>query len=367
MNTKLLIFAVLSLSILISCSDENEEYTSIESQKIALGKEIFNDTNLSNPIGQSCASCHSPEKGFSDPLNRAVSEGAVTTLFGNRNTPSLSYNIFSPSRYYNTVDETFIGGLFLDGRSPNLQEQFVHPMLNPLEMNNESSSKVVAKIKAATYYSQIKNLYGNSPFESDILSYVADALMQFQTSDEVNPFTSKYDYYLQGRATLSLEEKKGLVLFEGKALCSQCHVTDPDPIQRKVLFTDYSYDNIGVPKNKTNPFYNQSSTLNPVGKNFIDLGIGAVVNQPENNGKFKVPTLRNIDISAPYFHNGSFTTLKDVVHFYNKRDVNPAEFDKPEVSQNINKDELGDLKLTEEEEENLVHFLKTLTDGYHRK
>lgn len=366
MHSKLFLLAVLSITLFSSCSHETEEYTSIDNQKIILGEEIFNDTNLSNPIGQSCASCHSLEKGFSDPLNRAISEGAVATIFGNRNAPSLSYNVFSPSRYYNTEDETFIGGLFLDGRSPSLQEQFIHPLLNPLEMNNESSSKVVEKIKNASYYSKIKNLYGNSPFESDILSYVADALMQFQTSDKVNPFTSKYDYYIQGRATLTLEEKKGLALFEGKALCSQCHVTDPDPIQQKILFTDFSYDNIGVPKNESNPFYNQSATANPDGANFIDLGIGKIVNKPEDNGKFRVPTLRNIAISAPYFHNGSFKNLEDVVHFYNVRDLNTGEFSAPEVLQNVNKDELGNLKLSYEEEQNLIAFLKTLTDGYHR-
>jgi cytochrome c peroxidase len=364
MSPKLFLISLLSISFFASCTNETKEYTTADDAKINLGEEIFNDTNLSNPIGQSCASCHSPEKGFSDPQNRAISEGAVKSIFGNRNAPSLAYNVFSPSRYYNSVDETFVGGLFLDGRSPNLQEQFIHPMLNPLEMNNNSTSQIATKIKQASYYSKIVNLYGNSIFESDILLYVADALSQFQTSEKVNPFTSKYDYYLQGRATLSLEEKKGLALFQGKALCSQCHVTEPDPIQRKVLFTDFTYDNIGVPKNKTNPFYTQ--TANNMGANYIDLGIGAIVSQSSNNGKFRVPTLRNIAVTAPYFHNGSLNSLEKVVHFYNTRDLNTGGFDAPEVSENVNKDELGNLKLSDEEEQNLVAFLKTLTDDYHR-
>lgn len=364
MNPKLYILTISLIITLSSCSNEKDDYTTINDKKIALGEEIFNDKNLSNPLGQSCASCHSPEKAFSDPENRAISEGAVATIFGNRNAPSLSYNVFSPERNYNTADETFIGGLFLDGRSPNLQEQFIHPMLNPLEMNNNSKTAVVEKIKQASYYSKMVELYTNSPFENDILTYVADALMNFQTSSQVNPFTSKFDYFLQGRASFTLEEKKGFALFKGKALCSQCHVTDPDPIQRKVLFTDFSYDNLGVPKNLNNPFYTQST--NSAGANYIDLGIGEIVSKTEHIGKFRVPTLRNIFITGPYFHNGSIKTLEEVVHFYNVRDSKTGEFGPPEVSQNVNTDELGNLGLTKEEEQNLVAFLKTLTDDYHK-
>ena len=293
-----------------------------------------------------------------------MSEGAVVGMFGSRNAPVISYNAFSPSRYYNNEDQTFVGGLFLDGRSPNLQEQFIHPLLNPVEMNNSSSEQVVMKIKQASYYLKLARIYGNSVFENDILSYVADALMNFQTSDEVNPFTSKYDYFLQGRASLSLEEKKGLVLFQGKALCAQCHVTETDINTKKVLFTDFTYDNIGVPRNNNNPFYTQPS--NTAGVNYIDLGIGEVVAQNAHNGKFRVPTLRNIAVSGPYFHNGSIQTLGDVVRFYNKRDLNTGQFAPAEFAQNVNTDELGNLGLSQEDEDNLVAFLKTLTDGYHK-
>ena len=363
MNLKYILLALFSSIVLTSCTDE-KEYSTISDDKIALGKLIFNDTNLSNPIGQSCASCHSPETGFSDPIHRIISEGAVSNTFGNRNAPSLAYNVFAPSRYYNTIDETFVGGLFLDGRSPNLEEQMIHPLLNTVEMNNASIEQLVAKIKAADYYPKIVALYSNSFFDDDILSYVADALKHFETSDEVNSFTSKYDYYLQGRATLTSEEKKGLVLFEGKAKCALCHISVPDPDQKKVLFTDFTYDNLGIPKNPSNPFYLQPT--NSLGFNYIDLGIGAIVAQSKHNGKFKVPSLRNVAVSAPYFHNGSIPTLEKAVRFYNRRDLNTGEFASAEVSQNMNMEELGNLGLTDEEEQNLVAFLKTLTDGYHK-
>jgi cytochrome c peroxidase len=354
---------VLFSTICWSFSSKEDDYQVIETEKIALGKEIFNDKNLSNPIGQACASCHSSENGFSDPLHSAISQGAVVNAFGNRNAPSLSYNVFSPSRYFSTEDNTFIGGLFLDGRSPNLQEQFIHPLLNPVEMDNNSISDVVTKIKQASYYPKMAHLYSNSVFESDILSYVADALSKFERSNEVNPFTSKYDYYLQGRATLTLSEKRGLALFQGKANCANCHVIDPDENIRKILFTDFSYDNLGVPKNVSNPFYNQPS--NSAGSNYTDLGIGAIISQPTHYGKFRVP-LRNIAVSAPYFHNGSLSTLEKVVRFYNRRDLNTGEFGPPETIQNMNITELGNLQLTDEEEAHIVAFLKTLTDGYHR-
>lgn len=363
MRLRLILFPLLTIVFLSSCADE-EKYLAVEDGKISLGKSIFFDSNLSNPIGQACVSCHSPETGFSDPLHRAVSQGAISNIFGNRNAPSLAYNVFAPNRYYNTTDETFVGGLFLDGRSPSLQEQMIHPMLNPAEMNNSSVSQVINKIKNASYYPQIVALYGNSTFDEDILTYVADALMKYETSSEVNSFTSKYDYYLAGRATLTLEEKKGLVLFEGKAKCALCHVTEPDPIQKKVLFTDFTYDNIGIPRNPNNPYYSQSS--NPAGTSYADLGIGEIVSQPAHNGKFKVPSLRNVAISAPYFHNGSIETLEKAVRFYNKRDLQTGEFLPAEVSQNVNTEELGNLNLSDEEEQNLVAFLKTLTNGYHK-
>jgi len=362
---KIPLYAVLLL-IIISCTDDKTSYLSIPSDKIALGKSIFFDTNLSNPKGQSCASCHSPEKAFSDPRNNSITSGANGTSFGSRNVPSLSYNIFSPKRYYNSINETFIGGLFLDGRSESLQEQFIHPILNPLEMNNSNENEVATKIRNANYYSTLTNIYGVPNSNEKLLSYVSDALSKFQKSSEVNSFTSKFDYVSKGLMQYTEDEKKGLTIFKEKGKCAQCHIIDSEENTGKILFTDFSYDNIGVPRNATNPFYSQPSTVNPSGTNFVDLGIGAIVNSPLHNGKFRVPTLRNIAITGPYFHNGSFKTLKEVIHFYNVRDLKTGEFTEPEINQNVNKEELGDLKLTPNEEFQLEKFLETLTDHYRK-
>lgn len=359
-------FGLLLVLIISSCNDDRSEYVVIPGEKAAVGKALFFDTNLSNPIGQACASCHSPEKAFSDPNSNAISQGVLANAFGNRNAPSLSYNVFAPSRFYNEADETFIGGLFLDGRSNSLQEQFIHPLLNPVEMNNSDIAAVAFKIKNASYYNQLVTVYGTTSSDIELMSFVADALAKYQKSSEVNSFTSKFDYASKGLATYSEDEKKGLDLFKGKGKCAQCHIMDGDETTGKILFTDFSYDNIGVPKNTSNPFYSQPNSINPLGNAYIDLGIGAVVNQPQHNGKFKVPTLRNIALTGPYFHNGSFTTLKQVIHFYNVRDLNTGEFSPAEFNQNVNTTELGNLQLTDLEELQLEKFLLTLTDHYRK-
>jgi len=205
---------------------------------------------------------------------------------------------------------------------------------------------------------------------------IARSIAAYERSVEVNPFSSKYDRYLEGQAELTDEEASGLELFEGKAMCSACHISEPGPSGEPPLFTDFTYDNIGVPKNPDNPFYEMPKKWNPDGKNWIDPGLGGFLKSAGYDtlvyeaewGKHKVPTLRNVD-KRPYpgfvkafGHNGFFKSLEEIVHFYNTRDVEtwPA----PEVSENVNTDELGNLGLTADEEAAIVAFMKTLTDGY---
>jgi len=149
---------------------------------------------------------------------------------------------------------------------------------------------------------------------------------------------------------------------ENKGLCAECHPSGPGPNQEPPLFTDFTYDNLGVPKNPENPYYYLPKSLNPDGEQFVDLGLGSIVEKLEENGKFRVPTLRNVAVTAPYMHNGVFKTLRQVVVFYNTRDVGP--WPAPEVPQNVNREELGDLGLAEQEVDAIVAFLRTLTDGY---
>lgn len=191
-----------------------------------------------------------------------------------------------------------------------------------------------------------------------------DMTAAYERTHELNPFSSKYDLFLQGKVKLTDQEQRGLALFEDekKGRCVECHPNRPGPNREPPLFTDFTYDNLGVPKNAESPFYYLPRSLNPDGTKFVDLGLGGVVKKPEESGKFRVPTLRNVAVTAPYMHNGIFKRLRQVVAFYNTRDVGP--WPAPEVPQNVNREELGNLGLTEQEVDDIVVFLHTLTDGY---
>ena len=330
-------------------------------RKEALGRRIFFDTRLSEPHGISCASCHSPNTAFSDPAHAVISRGSKEGALGNRNAPSISYAMFSPALHYNVADSTHVGGLFWDGRANTLHEQARMPLFDPKEMNNERVVDLVAKLKQAGYHDELTALYGAADDDERVLQQLLDALEAFQRSAEVNPFSSKFDAYLRGEVMLDPLEAEGMALFKdtARAQCANCHTIDPDPVHGRVLFTDHTYDNIGVPR--------LADALLPIGTDkgsgLADIGLEATTGNPGTKGQFRVPTLRNVGITAPYFHNGSVASLEEVVHFYNARDVDPG-IAAPEVPLNVNDEELGDLQLTAAEEHAIVAFLRTLTDGY---
>ena len=192
----------------------------------------------------------------------------------------------------------------------------------------------------------------------------------------IDVMRSKFDAYLRGQTTLTAQEAQGLALFNDKAECYDCHTADPTPLSPNgPLFTDFSYENIGVPKNPLNPVY----WTNP---GFIDRGLGGFLSSPQNtnqtwrafatvnNGKFKTPTLRNVAKMKRFMHNGVFTSLEQVVHFYNTRDVpgatwNGQPWPAPEYPINVTGHaRMGNLGLTPAEEAAVVAFMKTLSDGW---
>jgi cytochrome c peroxidase len=313
-----------------------------------------------------------------------VYPGAVPTRFGNRKPPSAAYGGESPVMYYNSHKQIFIGGMFWDGRATGwelgdpLAEQARGPFLNPLEQNNASKQVVIDKIHQSTYANLFEKVYGRNIWNNinNAFNKVADAISAYEKSDEVNPFTSKYDYYLKEKVQLSREEKKGLKLFNGKGNCNKCHLSKPGNKKEPPLFTDFTYDNLGIPKNPNNPFYTQPPDINPDGLNWIDHGLGGFLQTTThysqyaaaNYGRQKVPTLRNVDLRPSptfvkaYGHNGFFKSLKSIVHFYNTRDV--ESWPPPEYAATVNTTELGNLGLTSNEEDAIVAFLKTLSDGY---
>lgn len=349
----------------------------------ALGRLLFFDAGLSEPAGQSCASCHAPARAFTDPdTSRPTSKGVDPRRFGNRNSPTAMYMAFSPAFHFDEKEGHYVGGQFWDGRAATLEEQAKAPFLDPLEMANPDKRAVVQKVRRAAYAGLFEQVYGKGALDDvdRAFEHIAAALAAYERGPELRPFNSKYDAWLAGKAKLSKQELRGLKLYEDekKGNCAACHPSRRGPKGEPPLFTDFTYDNLGVPRHPDNPFYGQDKAHNPDGARFVDRGLGAAVKQPAEDGKFKVPTLRNIARTAPYMHNGYFTTLRGVVAFYNDRDARkrcPNDLPEAEalkrrcwpaaeVAANVNTEELGRLGLTGREVDDIVAFLRTLDDGY---
>lgn len=380
---------VLSVGLGVAASAE-------PTAKEALGKAIFFDQNLSLNGNQSCAACHAPAVGWTGPdatinAGGAVYEGSIPEAFGDRKPPSSAYATQSPILH---VDKKglFTGGNFWDGRATGetlgspAAEQAKGPFLNPMEQALPDAATLVDKVCASEAYGTLfKEVWGAEACSGNVeLDYnnIGLSIAAYEASPEVNAFTSKYDYSLLGKSRLSQEERRGFALFQGKGKCAKCHTSDG----RAPLFTDFTYDNLGIPKNPENP----ATISNP---SFADPGLGGfLATRPDyasyvdaNMGKHKVPTLRNVDLrpnpgfTKAYGHNGYFKSLAGIVHFYNTRDVKPVCennlttmddamnmgcWPAPEVADNVNTGELGNLGLNPSEEAALVAFLKTLSDGY---
>jgi cytochrome c peroxidase len=273
--------------------------------------------------------------------------------------------------------------MFWDGRATGdtlgdpLAEQALGPFLNPAEMNNASAADVVAKVESSAYSALFAEVYADAtPTVGEAYEAIGRAIAAFERSAQVSSFTSKYDAYLAGTARLTGQEMRGLQLFNGKAQCSLCHLSGPGLAGEPPLFTDFTYDNLGIPRNALNPFYLMPYNLD--GEAWVDPGLGgflqaagypADVYAPEM-GKHKVPTLRNVALAPSkhfvkaFGHNAYFKDLRSIVHFYNTRDVPGAGWPDPEYAATINTTELGDLGLNRGEELALVAFMETLSDGY---
>jgi cytochrome c peroxidase len=357
-----------------------------------LGEFLFFDEKLSTPPGMSCATCHAPSWGFTSPdpeINEAgaVYHGVIEVRFGNRKLPTVAYVGDSPPLYYDEEEEVWIGGTFWDGRATGwilgdpLAEQALGPFLNPLEQNMPSARQVIRRVAKSSYAKLFELVWGDGSLDdkkdlAGTYERIGRSLAAFQRSETVNPFSSKYDLYLRGQADLTPLEQWGLEVFEGKGNCSACHTSRSDDM--KPLFTDFSYDNLGLPKNLLNPFYSAPRSVNRDRDGWVDPGLGGFLASAgfpqevwqQELGKHKVPTLRNVDMRPhpqlvkAYGHNGVFKSLEAIVHFYNTRDVAEKGWPAPEIPQNVNTIELGNLGLTPDEEQAIVAFLKTLTDGY---
>jgi cytochrome c peroxidase len=279
------------------------------------------------------------------------------------------------------------GGFFWDGRADSLAQQAAGPLLNAREMANPDKASVVAKIARTSWANEFKTVFGENILKDVDLAFdkLTLALAQYQIEDAaLNAYSSKYDAWLRGATTLTAQEARGLALFNdpGKGNCASCHTSSRASDGSHPLFTDFTYDNLGLPRNMQIP-----ANADPA---YFDLGLCAraeLSSRSELCGAFKVPSLRNVALRQTYFHNGYFKTLKEALTFYVQRDTQPQKWyplnpdgtvnkfnDLPPTLQgNVNTSEapydrrLGDLPaLSDAEVDDVITFLRTLTDGWLR-
>jgi cytochrome c peroxidase len=387
-----------------------------------LGRRLFDDPALSSSGRLACATCHGPKHDYG-PANDAPAMfgGPDLARQGVRAVPSLMYLEQQPNfaigpdneenenvslaqsavaaqdaaRVQKTALDTAAtganlvpqGGLFWDGRADTLQQQAFFPLLNPLEMDGGSIAVVAAKLRQGRYRARFVQLFGTAIFDSPEL-LVAEALSaigRYEIEDvSFHPYTSKFDYWLEGRARLSLAEVRGYVLYNdpAKADCGGCHVDVPGPDGTPPLFTDHQYEALGAPRNPA-----IIANRDPA---YFDLGICGpyrtdMAKQTQYCGMFATPTLRNVTTRRVFMHNGIYHSLQQVFDFYNFRDTAPqkvyprradgtiGQFDDLPRRYRANIDEtdppfgrkLGSTPaMTAQDEADIITFLKTLTDGY---
>ncbi len=395
-----LILGTLLLALAFATQAQAQPQASLTRME-QLGKALFFDQNLSYNNNQACAACHAPEVGFTGPISDtnlfgSVYEGSVPGQFGDRKPPTAAYAGDSPVLY---LDEegTWVGGMFWDGRATGwtmgdpVAEQAKGPFLNPKEQAIPDAHTLCAKVEASAYADLYQKVWGkincSSPVKiAQAYDNIARSIAAYERSQEVSKFTSKFDsFWMKAekknldvtaismvnwekykRLGLNNDELRGLAVFNTQGQCSACHTLDEGSAGYP-LFTDFTYDNLGIPKNPDNPVTLADPT-------WADPGLGGFLKNAGYDsdtynaewGKFKVPTLRNLDLRPDpafvksYGHNGYFKSVEEIVHFYNTRDV--ESWPAPEVSQNINTSELGNLGLNPAQEAWLVAFLETLSD-----
>jgi cytochrome c peroxidase len=387
-----------------------------------IGQRIFNDPSLSASGRQSCASCHSAQHGYGPPDAQSVPLGGLhMTSVGFRAAPSLAYlyrqsvfgigpdagetdapvnlgqlasSALNAPRQQKAADVKVAapamvpqGGFFWDGRASTLQEQAIVPLTNPAEMANIDNAEVARKLAKAGYGDELAKIFGPAVTKDPNL-FISEAMFavgRYQFEDpSFHAFSSKYDYWLEGRARLTSSERRGMQLFndKNKANCAACHVSQPSGDGLPPLFTDTQYEALGVPRNRDLPA-NRVAT-------FYDMGICGPIRrdmatQSQYCGMFLTPTLRNAAKRKVFFHNGVYHDLKQVVDFYNLRATQPEkiyphdanghvlQYDDLPASDQANIDvfdapfdkKVGDKPtLSDAEIIDIVAFLKTLDDGY---
>ena len=390
-----------------------------------LGKLLFYDTSLSFSGGLSCASCHSPDHAYGPATDKpAVMGGPALKDQGVRAVPSLMYLERQPNfsigvdneenenvnlaqlaalgqdaaRAQKTATDTAAssanlvpqGGLFWDGRADTLQQQALAPLTSPIEMAATSVAEVDEKLRHEPYAPRFTQLFGPHIFDDPqlVVAEALSAISRYEIEEtSFHPYTSKFDYWLEGRARLSAQELRGYQLFNDpkKANCGGCHLDTPTADGMPPLFTDHQFEALGVLRNPA-----LAANADPA---YFDLGICGpyrtdMSDQRQYCAMFGTPTLRNVATRQVFMHNGVYRTLEQVLDFYDFRDVAPdkiyqraadgtvLKYDDIPLKYRANVDVAdppfdrhpGDKPaMTAQDEADIIAFLKTLIDGYQPK
>ncbi len=334
-----------------------------------------------------CATCHNPADAHAQSNHLPVQYGGANLdVPGFRAVPSLRYlNLGIPFFFAN--DGTPTGGFNHDGSARDLVDQANRPLLAPHEMANIDAADVATKLSRATYADEFRAVFGTKVFDDPDLALLAAefSLSSYELSArEFHPYDSKFDLFLQRKVMLSPQELRGFALFNrtDKGNCAACHLSTRQADGSPPVFTDYTYDNLGVPRNPDIPANGDSG--------YFDMGLCGpfrtdLQQRQDLCGQFKVPTLRNVATRKAFFHNGYFHSLIEALHFYVERDTDPALWypidanggvekfnDVPALlRRNVNLTEVPydrhpgqGPRLDDAEIEDLAAFLGTLTDGY---
>lgn len=344
-----------------------------------LGEMLFFDPNFSINRTMACATCHDPDRAFTDgresPAMGMVSLGDDDRTLGVRNAPMVTYALTTPPFHYDAELKEYVGGQFHDGRAATLADQAIGPPLNPAEMMMPDPAAVVARIRENdTYVAGFKRLFGENIFtRSDddtpaAFTAFGQAIETFERTAQFAPYDSKYDRFLRGEYELTVLEDLGRTLFfsNNNVNCSTCHKLKREDAAQEP-FTNHQYRNIGVPRNP------DLLALGQVAPDYIDHGLleNPAVRDPAMDGKFKTPGLRNVAVTGPYMHNGVFADLRTVIEFYDHynnpdRKLNPETGEpwaEPEVPGTVDLEEMRAQPLSDRKIDALVAFLETLTDA----
>jgi cytochrome c peroxidase len=350
MNRTFLLAAAIAASLLAGCGGDNASAptpaaaaraasASTLSLAAQVGEKMFVDATLSGSGKMSCASCHDPKAAYGPTNALAVQLGGVTlTTAGLRNPPSLRYKDATPP-YADLLDNPDGisapgpgGGFTWDGRATTLADQAKLPLLDAREMANASGDDVVRKIQASAYADLFRQAFGTTAFDDPAAAFgnALKALQAYQLEDKsFHPYSSKFDLYAGNKigGTLTAAETRGLKVFANPQTgnCASCHYQGAGLNGSSALFTDFSYEAIGVPRNaaipaNADPAFHDMGVCGPERSDHLPASAGAA---DTFCGMFKAPTLRNVATRRAFFHNGVLHSLEQTIRFYNTRDTRP--------------------------------------------